>query len=103
MANKLPDVLNLQARIGSIEADRGKVVRLHPLGKRLSILGSRRGRRVNGEFEYQVEGWPELLCKILRILLERTVIDGKEADLVVRELYEVGEMHGANLIPPSFR
>ena len=57
---------------------------LHPLGKRLGILGSRRGRRVNGELEYQVEGRSELLGKILRVFLEIAVIDGKKAELVVR-------------------
>jgi len=49
-------------------------------------------RRVLREFEYEIEHLSDVFGKIGDVFVERTVIDGKELDLVVLERNELGEV-----------
>ena len=55
-------------------------------------------RRVLREFEYEIEHLSDVFGKIGDVFVERTVIDGKELDLVVLERNELGEVRRADLV-----
>ena len=54
------------------------------------MLPARRPRRVLREFEYEIEHLSDVFGKIGDVFVERTVIDGKELDLVCPRAERIG-------------
>src|SRR6266478_4127864 len=64
------DVLNRQSWIGLVEADRGAVCAGCKVNEFLQMFSARRGRRVLGELENQVEDWSDILGEVSNVLVE---------------------------------
>src|SRR5271169_919838 len=92
------DVLNRQARICSVEPDRSAVRSRREVDELLQVLPARRWRRVLREFKDQVEHFPDVLCEVGNVRVERTVIHGKETNLVVLERHELREVRRTDLV-----
>ena len=86
----------VKSRIGLIEPDRRAV---RPAAKSMNswrCFPARRRRRVLGEFEYEIEDVPDILGEVGDVLVERSVVDGEEPDLVVLQRHELREMRRAD-------
>ena len=86
------DVLNRQTWIGLVEPDGSAARRRRKVNKLLEVHSAWRGRRVLGEFEDQIEDRSDVFGEIGNVRVERAVIDGKEANLVVLKRHELGEV-----------
>ena len=73
------DVLNREARIGAVKPDRRVVVCQCPLIERLGVLGDRGRRRTVDMWKESIENERGLVCKVLDVRLEITVVDCEEA------------------------
>src|SRR6266849_8219911 len=92
------DVLNRQAWIGLVEPDRRAARRRRKVNELLKVFSAWRGRRVLGEFEYEIEDFPNVLGEVSNIFVKRSVIDSKEANLVVLERNELSKVGCANRV-----
>ena len=92
------DVLDRQAWIGGIEADRRAVGRRREVDELLEVFPARRGRRILGEFEDQVEDLPDVLGEVRDVFVERAVIDGEESDLVIFKWNELSKVRRADFV-----
>ena len=63
-----------------------------PLIERAGVLRHRRRRRIVDVLEEGIEGERGLLCEVLEVLLHIAVVDGEEAQLIVLEAHEMGDM-----------
>src|SRR5207244_3113832 len=81
-----------------IEPDRIAVCACCKVNELLKVLSARRWRRVLGELENEIEDLSNVLGEVGNIFVERTVVDGKESDLVVLEWNELREMRRADLV-----
>ena len=86
------DVLNGKARICLVEPDGSPARRGGKVNELLEVLSARRGRRVLGEFEYQIEDVSDVLGEIGNVGVKAAIVDGKETDLVVLERYKLREV-----------
>ena len=66
--------------------------------ERLGVLCYWGGRRANDMGKDRVEGDRSLLGEVLDVLLEITVVDGEEAQVVVLEEHPIGEVQRPNRI-----
>ena len=72
--------MDLKAGITGIEGEWRQIMILHPLGERPCVLRRRHWWWILGEPEEKVERRSKLVSEVLGVLVERAVIDGKEAD-----------------------
>src|SRR5260370_18751843 len=98
MGKQRMGVLNRWAWIGRVEPDGSAVGSCRKVNKLLKMLSARRGRRVLGEFEYEIEHLADVLGEIGNVGVEGAVIDGEETDLVVLERHELGEVGCADFV-----
>src|SRR6266478_3056302 len=64
------NVLNRQSRIGLIEPDRRAVCARCKVDELLEVFSARRGRRVLGEFEYEIEDLSNILGEVGNVFVE---------------------------------
>src|SRR5271167_4937861 len=86
------NVLNAQARIRLVEADRRSVCSRCEVNKLLQVFPAGRRWRVYAEFEYQIEDLSDVLGEVGDVGVKGAVIHSKETDLVVLQRHELREM-----------
>src|SRR5882762_3947528 len=92
------DVLDTQAWIRLVEPDRSAIRSRCEVNELLEILSAGRRWRALGELEQQIENLPDILGEICDVLVERTVIDREETNLVVLERHELRKVRGADFV-----
>jgi hypothetical protein len=87
------NVLHAQARIRLVEPDRLPIGSRREVNELLEKLSAWRRWRILGELEYQIENLSNILGEVGDVLVEGSVIYGKETNLFVfqrNELCKVG-------------
>src|SRR5271165_3202409 len=92
------DVLDAQARISLVKADRSTVCSLRKVDEFLQVLSARRGRGSLGELKQEVEDFPNVLGEVSDIGVEIAVIDGEEPDLTIFERQKLREVRRAHAV-----
>src|SRR5258708_40197914 len=92
------NVLNAQAWIRLVEADRCSVCSRCEINKFLQVLSAGRRGRVDAKFEDQIEDLSDVLGEVGDIGIEGAVIHSKESNLVVLKWHELREVGRADLV-----
>src|ERR1700730_11844735 len=92
------DVLNRKTWIGLVEPDRSATCFRRKIYELLEGLSAWRGRRVLGEFEYEIEDLSNVLGEVGDLIGERTAVDRKKPDLVIIERNNSCEMPCDDLV-----
>ena len=87
-----------QAWISLVEPDRLSVRSRRKINELLQVLPAWRRRRILGELEQQVENLADILREIRNVIVESTVVHGKETDLVIFKWHELRKVRSSNFI-----
>src|SRR5580658_1488791 len=98
IGNQGVNVLNAQARIRLVKADRRSVCSRCEVNKLLQVFTAGRRRRVYAEFEYQIEDLSDVLGEVGDVCIKGAVIHSKKTNLVVLERHELREVGRADLV-----
>src|SRR5271170_2920532 len=92
------NVLNVQAGIGLIKADRFPVRTGREIDELLKVLSAWGGRCAFGELEQEIEDLPDVFGEVGDVGVEIAIVDGKKTDLTVFERDELREVRCADAV-----
>ena len=92
------NVLDAQARIRLVKADRRSIRSRGEVNKLLKVFSARRRWRVYAEFEYQIEDLSDVLGEVGDVHIKGAVIHRKKTNLVVLERNELSEVRRADFV-----